>query len=708
MDINDWMEKMIQKLFINLDSGAEVQNDTVGGKAHSLLKLSSKFNVPKGFVITTFAFDEFLRSSGIAEIVKSDKATNLDFRVIREKFKNSKLPETLLRSIEKRLDENGLSEAPLVVRSSATIEDSSKASFAGRFKTVINVKGIHNIEAAVKDVYASTFTKDVLSYCEDTGKKIENVKMAVIIQELIIGDASGVIFTIDPNTFDEKTLIEAVVGLNDGLVSGKITPSNFIYDNKMRVIESSEYARQPHAITVKKNGTRISQNDKDIRNVLGARTLEEIGALGQEVEKVFGIPQDIEWTVSNGRIYVLQSRPITTHRSFYTQRVQVSNATDAFKGYAASRGVAKGKVALVNEPNKKIPTGAVLVAEVLDTNYSIETIKGAKAIITEDGGILSHAAILARELGIPCVVGVQNIMKKLKKGEYVVVDGSNGFVYKSKTLPAVLDTGSTLDYSFIYDFSKMSKLGSTEVYYEQFDHTVIYYVEKEVDSIELQRSLINKFGNNQIIHGSMPKYFIYKQYLLNNRDPEMNKLSLQAVKAAKSFSAAKIDAVANMLLTTAKQYIEKNTELPDKETAATKKIMLLNLMRAGWCYTLLNELICEGYAITTIDKKLHSIFRSDESAMLDFISAVDSGEEFSYEKLKPIEKAELKNARKFYTTVRRWRLDSYPMFEAIGATGDVYQSKVRGLIASLATQGEDSNEIKAGAIAFSNSLNQIG
>ena len=698
---------MAQKLFVELVSNNEAQIDILGGKAHSLLKLSSKFNVPKGFVITTLAFDEFLRSNGIAEIVKSDKATHLDFHLIRSKFENSKLSESLLNSIEKRLDENGLSEAPLVVRSSATIEDSSKASFAGRFKTVINVKGIHDIEAAVKDVYASTFTKDVLSYCENTGKKIENVKMAVIIQELIIGDASGVMFTRDPNTFDEKTLIEAVVGLNEGLVSGKVTPSKFTYDNKMHVIESSEYARQPHAITVKKNGTRISQNDKDIRNFLGEKTLEEIGALGQEIEKVFGTPQDIEWTVSNGKIYVLQSRPITTRRSFYTQRVQISNATDVFKGYAASRGVAKGKVALVNEPNETIPTGAILVAEVLDTDYSIETIKGAKAIITEDGGILSHAAILARELGIPCVVGLQNIMKKLKNGEYVVVDGSNGVVYKSKTLPAVLNTGSTLDYSFIYDFSKMSKLGGTEVYYEQFDHMVIYYAGKEMNSIELQRNLMDKFGNDQIIRGSMPKYFIYKQYLLNNRDPEMNKLSLQAVKAAKSFSAAKIDAVANMLLTTAKQHIEKNTGLPDKETAAAKKIMLLNLMRAGWCYTLLNELICEGYAITTMDKKLRSVFRNNESAVLDFTSAIDSGEEFNYEKLNPIEKAELKNAREFYTTVKKWRLDSYPMFEAIGATGDVYQSKVRELIASLATPGKDSNEIKAEAIAFSNSLNRM-
>ncbi|MDG6936197.1 MAG: hypothetical protein JRN26_04870 [Nitrososphaerota archaeon] len=697
---------MAQKLFVDLASGNEAQNYTIGGKASPLLKLSSKFNVPKGFAITTLAFDKFLQTSGISEMLSFDKTSYPDFSAVRSKCKDSKLPESLLKGIEKQLDQKDMAGVPLVVRSSASIEDSSRASFAGRFKTVINVNGARNIEAAIKEVYASTFTKDVLSYCENAGKRIESVKMAIIVQELIVGDVSGVMFTRNPNTFEEKMLIEAVVGLNEGLVSGKVTPSKFVYDNNKHVIESAEYVKQPLAVTVKRNGVGLTENNREIQGILDEKTVAEIGHLGEEIEKVFGLPQDIEWTISKGKIYVLQSRPITTHRSFYVQRANVSNAADVFKGYAASKGVAKGKVALVNSPDETIPNDAVLVAEVVDTDYSIDTIKRAKAIITEDGGILSHAAILARELKIPCVVGVQNIMKKLKNGDFVVVDGSAGVVYKGDAASPGLNTGRTLDYSFIYDFSNMSKLGSTGVYYEQFDDALIYYAEKEMSTAELRKNLGNKIAGKQIILGGVPKYYIYKQYELNNRDPEMNRLSLQAIRAAKSLRAAEIDSVANMLFKTAEQHIKENKEISDKGTVAAKKLMLLNLMRAGWCYTLLNELICEGYAITAMDKKLHDMFKSNKSIILDFTSAIDSGEKFSHDKLNPVKKDELKAISDFYIAVRRWRLDSYPMFETIGATGDAYRSKVSELITALSTSGKGPNEVKEEVIDFSNFLNQ--
>ena len=360
-------------------------------------------------------------------------------------------------------------------------------------------------------------------------------------------------------------------------------------------------------------------------------------------------------------------------------------------------------MALVNGPNDTIPDDSILVADVLETDYSTETIKMAKGIITEDGGILSHAAILARELKIPCVVGVPDIMGKLKNGDKVVVDGSSGMVYKSDTLPPILNTTPTLDYSFIYDFSKMTEIDNTKSYYEQFDNMIVYYSEKEMDVAELQKNLGNKIDNKQIIYGSGPKYFIYKQYLLNNKDPEMNKLSQQAIEAAKSFNPKMVDDVSNMLLSKAKHYLEENDKLENKEALETKKLIVLNLMRAGWCYTLVNTVICEGYAITTMDKKLHDIFKGNESTVFDFTSAIDSGEEFNYGNLSNIEKDELKNAKEFYTMVRRWRLDSYPMFKDIGATGNEYQSKIRGLVASLSTHGESSNEVKAGIIDFFNS-----
>ncbi|ASI13755.1 pyruvate phosphate dikinase [Candidatus Mancarchaeum acidiphilum] len=694
---------MIQEMHINLNSGAKAPIDLVGGKGSSLLKLSSKFMVPKGFIITTFAFDAFIQENGINKLlIIDDKSTHLNLGKVRSRCKTSKLPKVLLRDIKKLLKENGISNVPLIIRSSATIEDSGKASFAGRFRTVINVKGMRNIENAIKEVYASAFTKDVLSYFNGIDKGIERIKMAIVIQELIIGEVSGVMFTRDPNTSDEKTLIEAVVGLNEGLVSGKITPSKFVYDNNRYTVENAEYIKQPNAFAIKKAGIRIIENSRDIRDFLNSKKIKEIGQLGQKIAEIFGAPQDIEWTMSDGKIYILQSRPITTYKSIYVDQTQVSNATDVFKGYAASKGVAKGKVKLVKSPRDWIPKGSILVADVLETDYPIDTIKKASAIITEDGGILSHAAIVARELRIPCVISVKNAMKSLKDGDYVVVDGSAGVVYKGENSSMAFDTVRSIDYSFIYDFSRMSKLGGTGAYYEEFDKLIIYYAEKEIRTSELESNLKGGFKGKKIIFGSGPKYFIYKMFLLNNKDPEMYKLSIGAIKASNSFNAKKFDSFSDILLAEAEHYLEDSKKFSNNKTTTGKRKALLNLMRAGWCYTLLNSIMCEGYAITAIYKRLQYTFKGNESEILDFLSDLDSGEAYENDKLGLRQKSRLEKVKEFYAAVRKWRLNSYPMFKDRGATGELYYKKLNKLIEELSKPKETMDKVREEAIAFSN------
>ena len=682
--------------------GLTVSTDEVGGKGQALFILSKNFNVPRGVILTTRIFDEYLEQNGLSKILDKQTKTMDKITDLKTALSKSAIPEITLKSLERKLEESGMIGHNLVVRSSATAEDSEKASFAGRFRTVINVTGIEQVANAIKEVYSSTYSPEVISYCKETGTPIHKVKMAVVIQELIVGSYSGVMFTRNPVNFADKTIIEAIAGLNEGMVSGRITPSKFVFDNKSRKMETSEYVTQkkifvPHA----DGGTSISDiNPSSVRS-LPKPILYKLAGMGLEIEKTFGLPQDIEWTVKDGTIYILQSRSITTGRKHTTAQAIISNSGKALMGYPASAGIAAGEVKKIKNPGELIPKGVVLVLDVLDTEYSTESVKWVKAIVTQDGGVLSHAAIVARELGIPCVVGIEGIMGKVKDGNKVVVDGTNGAVYLGGASSGI-SAKRSLDYSYLYDFDKTLKLAKKDIYYEEFDDRLIYYSYDELDKNEIRNLFGKAYGEGKEIKiGGAPKNSICHLYYEYKKNKVLNSLTESAIDSARSCNPERVEKISRVLLKEAAESMVQYDKISGERKEDYLK-RLSKLIYAEWCYTLVNELICEGYGITSLDGKLKPILSPMGKDITDFLEMVDSKGHMDLKRLSQRQRTTFNSAVKYYNKLKEWRLESYPKFKSLKATGPEFYDKLEKTMSKLSNDGKSRSKIRKEAIQYIN------
>jgi phosphohistidine swiveling domain-containing protein len=679
-----------------------VNTDEIGGKSSSLLILSERFNVPSGIILTTGTFDEYLEQNGLLKILEKNQKGKSKLKDLNKALSNSAIPEITLKSLERRLDELGMIGHPLIVRSSATAEDSETASFAGRFRTVINVNGIEQVAKAIKEVYDSAYSPEVISYCHEVGIPLKKIKMAVVIQKLIIGSYSGVMFTRDPVNLADKTIIEAISGLNEGMVSGKITPSRFVFDNKDHRIESSDYVLQNKIFVPDANcGTRISDLNSGSVRRLPKAILYKLAEMGLEIEKTFGLPQDIEWTVKDGKIYILQSRSITTGRKNTATNAVTSNSGTALIGYPASAGMASGKIKKISGPGENIPKGIVLALDVLDTDYSTESVKGVKAIVTQDGGVLSHAAIVARELGIPCVVGVEGIMEKVKDGNKVVVDGTNGVVYMN-SISSGISTERRIDYSYLYDFDRMLKLGKKDIYYEEFDDRVIYYSYPELGKNDLKKLFGKAYREGKDIkRGGAPKNYICHRYYEYKQNMILNRLTESAIGAARSCKPELIEKVSKNLLKEATKCMSQYDKIPGEGRKAYLE-RLSKLLHAEWCYTLVNELICEGYGITSLQRKLNPILSPMGKDISYFLDAVDSNGNIYVKGLSAGQREALNDAVKYYRKLKEWRLGSYPKFRSVGATGSDFEDKFKKTISKLSKDGQSRDRIMEEATRYIN------
>ena len=357
-----------------LSGGGSIEE--IGGKAHRLSLLTRYFNVPEGFVVTTKAYELWRETGSLPEGVIEE---------IKEYFQSPYV-------LEDRF--------PVVVRSSATVEDSSRASFAGVFESVTNVGSFDELIKAIERVFRSTESERVKGYMKRLG--IEgDVKMAVVVQRQINPKLSGVLFTRSPNEPD-MALVEFVKGSPEKLVSGEASGQHLLLP-------------------------------RDPSKVKG-HLMRELIETGLEVEDLFGRPQDIEWAY-DGTLWLLQSRDITvlTQKSEGAKESpKASQGWYKLIGVPASPGRARGKAYFVlddqppEEAEKLFPKGGILVTYVLHAEYYSLFMK-ASGIITKVESVLSHPAIIARELGIPCVAGVD--VEVIREGDEVIVDGDAGVVY---------------------------------------------------------------------------------------------------------------------------------------------------------------------------------------------------------------------------------------------------------------------------------------
>ena len=420
---------------------------TVGGKGANLGEMSRVgIPVPEGFIVTVSAFKLFMNS--LSEVNRENLVDYLNVDVsnadaLESASKDamaiiacSDMPKKVIKDIIESYQKMG--NCLVAVRSSATSEDGKEQSFAGQNSTFLNIAGEVDVVNAVKACWASLFEARAIFYRADNGGNYFNdLAMAVPVQKMVQSDVSGVMFTINPLTNNHNEIvIESVWGLGEGIVGGEITPDTDIITKKF-VVCSGNKANQTwkYVYDVVNGGTKKTNVAKNKVHAikLSASDIMTLGEFALRLESHYGYPQDIEWAIEDGKVYILQTRPVTTLGEHMEETVISKSGEPILVGSPASRGKAFGTVRIVNSIDdlNLVQKGDVLVAEMTDPDY-LSALRKAVAIVTNLGGRTCHAAIISRELGIPSVVACINATKVLKNGMMVSVDGTEGKVYEGR------------------------------------------------------------------------------------------------------------------------------------------------------------------------------------------------------------------------------------------------------------------------------------
>jgi pyruvate,water dikinase len=397
--------------------------------------------------VTADAYYDFLKRVNLTDKINAllkplDPDNNKQLQKVSGDIKqlilNAAMPPDLAKKVKEAYVKLG--KGLVAVRSSATAEDLPEASFAGQQSTFLNVQGEDDVVTAVQKCWASLFESRAIYYRRQQGFDGVNVGIAVPIQRMIASQSSGVMFTIEPLTSDtSKIVIEAIYGLGEGLVSGEITPDLYIIDKEDMAVVSRKISRQ---------GRKLARNDKDNgqnpntwqvvlpsiqeKQKISDDEITRLVEIAKRIEDHYQSPQDIEWACEDSKIYIVQTRPVTTVKETAEDEPEI-NAPVLLAGDAASPGLASGPVKALLDPSQidLVKDGDILVAEMTTPDF-VPAMKRAAAIVTDRGGRTSHAAIVSRELGTPCVVGAGEATKILTNGQVITVDGSHGKVYNGK------------------------------------------------------------------------------------------------------------------------------------------------------------------------------------------------------------------------------------------------------------------------------------
>ncbi len=430
-----------------------------GGKGANLGELyRSGIPVPNGFIVTANAYFEAVKLNGAIDRIRGI-LFNLDrenpslleskARLCQEEILNLKLTPKLesgITAFYKKLSAG--KRIHVAVRSSATAEDLPGASFAGQQATFLNISGIEELKKAILSCWASLFNARAIFYREEKRFDHFKVGIAVPVQIMVASEVSGIMFTVDPITGNKNRLvIEAIFGLGEMIVSGQTTPDHYEYDKKTETIIQKSIVAQKEMMVRGGTDNKLINVSKPYQKVqkLPDDKIIELARIGQKVEDHYYFPQDLEWAYEDNKLYIVQSRPITTLKETEDLQKLSKNKLDPDKipiltGAPASPAIASGPVVIIRSPKEldKIKKGDVLVTEMTNPDY-VPAMKRASAIVTDKGGRTSHAAIVSRELGIACVVGTGNATKILKTGMIVTVNGAKGLIYAGQLIRGTKD-----------------------------------------------------------------------------------------------------------------------------------------------------------------------------------------------------------------------------------------------------------------------------
>ncbi len=446
---------------------------SVGGKNASLGEMISQLTqkeirVPTGFATTAYAFQEFLKHDDLGNQI-SQELDGLDINDVQQlaasgkKIRNwimeTPFPKELDGSIEEEysnLTQRSSDGMTFAVRSSATAEDLPDASFAGQQESFLNIQGIENIKKAIKEVFASLYNDRAISYRVHKGFVHADVSISAGVQQMVRSDigCAGVMFSIDTESgFNDVVFITSSYGLGETVVQGAVNPDEFyvhkplLKKNFPAIVKKTIGSKKIKMVFSNLNEAGKSTETVDVDNKESDRfslsndEILELAKYAITIEEHYGCPMDIEWGKNgiDNKLYILQARPETV-------KSQKKNVTETFKlnetskaivaGRAVTQKIGVGPVRVVTDPNEMhtVQPGDVLVADMTDPNWE-PVMKRASALVTNRGGRTCHAAIIARELGIPAIVGSVNATELLKDGDIVTVscaEGETGIVYQGK------------------------------------------------------------------------------------------------------------------------------------------------------------------------------------------------------------------------------------------------------------------------------------
>jgi pyruvate,water dikinase len=402
-------------------------------------------------VVTAQAFRRFLVETGIEDAlfrrlerldVEDNGALESVSRDVQDLVLSVEIPDHIRQEITDAYARMGADGTVVAVRSSATAEDLPEASFAGQQETFLNILGEVDLLDAVQRCWASLYGARAIYYRSKQGFDDRSVNIAVVVQELIRSEKSGVMFTSHPVTGEPLTIVEGSWGLGEAVVSGSVSPDNYVFDLRSeRIVDRLIAEKEIMIVPEGEHGTKIVDLTGEQRTapVLSDAEVARLAMLGKIAEDHYSNPQDIEWAIVGGDFFILQSRPITTIRRPEIPRAGAESAGKGrgtfgvmlLEGQGASPGIASGRVVIVRDvkDTSAVKDGDILVTKMTNPDM-VPAMRRVSAIVTDEGGMTCHAAIVSRELGTPAVVGTKKATKLLKDGQIITVDGEKGTIYE--------------------------------------------------------------------------------------------------------------------------------------------------------------------------------------------------------------------------------------------------------------------------------------
>ncbi len=441
----------------------------VGGKGANLGEMYNLgIPVPNGFVVPVNVYFQFIKENDlqpkIAAILKTTDVDQPDqlldaSKKIRTLIKkspiNSQTEIKIMHAYKKLSDFGGLKDVPVAVRTSATAEDTADASFAGQGDTFLNVVGETNVINRIRDCWSSLFTPRSIFYQVKKHYNHFKIGVAVPVQKLVQSEVSGIVFTVNPVTNEKNQIIvETIWGLGEYIVQGIVSPDQYIINKNDWTIASENHLEQKTQLLRSEHETKEVEvpKSKQNKNKIDHAMAIKIAKIGQKLQEHYKKPQDIEFAIDKKKnLFIVQTRPITTvisnQKTLDNQATSITQKPDLV-GEQASPGTASGVVIIIKSPKEinRVKKGQILVTTMTAPDF-VPAMKIVSGIITDKGGQTSHAAIVSRELGVPCVVGTKIATKVLKEGDIVTLNGTTGQVWKGnlidKNAPVIKKQPST-------------------------------------------------------------------------------------------------------------------------------------------------------------------------------------------------------------------------------------------------------------------------